>query len=58
MVLIVDDPDDNKYSDCVIAAGALYLVTEYKHFSILKNIPFPEINTLSLDGFVEFLERI
>ena len=32
------DPDDNKYCDCAIAGNAKYLVTEDKHFQILKSI--------------------
>jgi predicted nucleic acid-binding protein len=49
------DPDDNKFSDCAIAAGANYLVTEDKHFDVLKEIGFPQINVVSLDEFRHIL---
>jgi predicted nucleic acid-binding protein len=48
--LISADPYDNKYCDCAIAGQADYLVTEDKHFNVLKAIPFPVINTLSIDA--------
>ncbi|MEO7049446.1 MAG: putative toxin-antitoxin system toxin component, PIN family [Ferruginibacter sp.] len=54
--LIKNDVDDNKYCDCVIAGEASFLVTEDKHFSVLKNISFPEIKVLSIDNFVNLLE--
>lgn len=34
--IIVIDPDDNKFCDCAIAAGADFVVTEDNHFSVLK----------------------
>ena len=33
--LITADPDDNKFTDCAISAGADYLVTEDRHFAPL-----------------------
>ncbi len=33
--LITADPDDNKFTDCAITAGADYLVTEDRHFAPL-----------------------
>ena len=53
--LIDADPDDNKYCDCAIAGKAMYIVTQDKHFNILKNIPFPVLATIDID---EFLARI
>ena len=41
--LINTDPDDNKYCDCAIASPADHLVTEDKHFSIVKSIAFPQL---------------
>src|SRR5688572_21374068 len=49
--LITADPDDNKYCDCAIAGRADYLVTEDKHFEVLKTIPFPAVTTISIDAF-------
>lgn len=54
--LIDTDPDDNKYSDCFIAGEASFLVTEDKHFSILKNISFPNISGISITDFIELLK--
>ncbi len=34
--LIAADPDDDKFADCAIAAEADYLITEYRHFDVLK----------------------
>lgn len=36
-------PDDNKYCYCAIAGKASFLVTEDKHFSILKKISLNQI---------------
>lgn len=55
--LIEADPEDNKYVDCAIAAGASYLVTEDRHFSILAYTPFPKLSILSIDGFTKMLDK-
>jgi putative PIN family toxin of toxin-antitoxin system len=54
-MLINVDPDDNKYTDCAIAGSANFIVTEDKHFGILKTIPFPKIIVLSIDEFNQLL---
>lgn len=33
--LIMADPDDNKFTDCAITAGADYIITEDRHFAPL-----------------------
>jgi putative PIN family toxin of toxin-antitoxin system len=53
--LIKNDPDDDKFVDCVVAASATYLVTNDKHFKILKDIPFPPINVISAEDFLSLL---
>ena len=50
--LITFDPDDNKFVDCAFAAGADYLVTEDRHFEVLRNTPFPKLNIFTLDEFM------
>lgn len=45
------DKDDDKFVDCAITAGADYIVTEDSHFDHLKQIPFPQLNVLTLDEF-------
>jgi len=54
--LIERDVDDNKYCDCAIVGQADYIITEDKHFDILKRIPFPSITTLNIDEFLEILQ--
>ena len=49
--LIKDDADDNKFVDCAIAANAHVVVTEDKHFGILKNIEFPKVTVIDIAGF-------
>jgi putative PIN family toxin of toxin-antitoxin system len=47
-LLIKDDPDDNKYVDCAIAANAAYLISDDRHFDILKSVGFPQVICLKL----------
>ena len=53
---ITVDPDDNKFSDCAIAAGADYLITEDRHFDVLREIGFPRVNVVSLEEFRQILD--
>lgn len=50
--LIEADPDDNKFVDCAFAANATFIVSNDKHFDALKNISFPKITVLKLQGFL------
>ncbi len=54
-LLINADPDDNKYSDCAIAGGANFLVTEDRHFDVLKKTSFPKVAVCTIDEFVLML---
>jgi uncharacterized protein len=54
--LIENDPDDNKFIDAVFASNAQYLVSQDKHFNILKHIEFPKIEVVSIDDFMKILE--
>jgi putative PIN family toxin of toxin-antitoxin system len=56
--LIEKDFDDNKYCDCAIAGQADFIVTEDKHFDILKSIPFPSISVIDIDQFIEMIKSI
>ena len=49
--LITADPDDNKFVDCALNAGADFIVTNDRHFGVLKNIDFPKINVIDIDTF-------
>ena len=53
MGLITSDPDDNKFVDCAFAAGADYLVSEDSHFNVLRHTPFPQLNLVTLDEFMQ-----
>ena len=51
--LISDDADDNKFVDCAITADAVCLVSNDKHFQVLKTIDFPNVTILTLREFEE-----
>lgn len=51
--LIEKDPDDNKFVDCAISAGADYIVSEDAHFRILESISFPKVCVIRLDDFLK-----
>ena len=53
--LISADPDDNKFVDCALNAGADYIVTNDKHLNVLKNIDFPKMNVINIDAFKEII---
>ena len=54
--LINEDADDNKFVDCVINSNSHLLVTNDKHFQILKEIKFPKITVINAETFIEPLE--
>ncbi len=49
--LISEDADDNKFVDCAIATNAICLVSNDKHFQVLKKIDFPKVTVLKLQEF-------
>lgn len=53
--MIETDPDDNKFVDCAIVAHAHFIVTNDRHYDILKQIPYPKVNVVSLDKFLQLL---
>ena len=53
---ITADPDDNKFVDCVLNAGADYLVTNDRHFNVLKSIGFPPIKVVDIETFKRILK--
>ena len=54
---LIKDADDNKFSDCAIAAGAAFLVTHDKDFNILKQVEFPKIEIIPAEEFKALLEK-
>ena len=55
--LITADFDDNKFVDCAIVANAHCIVTEDKHFNVLKTIQFPKVKVVNIDEFKDILVR-
>lgn len=53
--LIENDKDDDKFVDVAVASNADYIVTHDKHFNILKNIDFPKVNVINIEGFRKLL---
>jgi len=54
--LIEKDPDDNKFVDCAIIANAEYIVSDDRHFDILKTIPFPRVVVKKLAEFAQICD--
>lgn len=55
--LIRQDPDDDKFVDCAIACNADYLVTNDKHFNLLKKLDFPKVQVINLEGFKKLMNK-
>ncbi|NDC43110.1 MAG: putative toxin-antitoxin system toxin component, PIN family [Chitinophagia bacterium] len=55
--LISADADDNKFVDCAFAGNVHYLVSNDKHYDILKSIRFPIITVVNLDTFKTILQK-
>ena len=53
--LIVHDADDDKFVNCAFASNAHFIVSDDRHFNILKNIDFPKIGVLQYDEFRKML---
>ena len=54
--LIEADHDDDKFVDCAFAANATYIVSDDKHFEVLKDIEFPKLLVLKLKEFLGLLQ--
>jgi putative PIN family toxin of toxin-antitoxin system len=54
--LITVDPDDNKFVDCALNASADFIVTNDKHFNILKDVKFPPIKVIDIIAFKSILK--
>ena len=53
---IESDHDDNKFVDCAFAANATYIVSDDKHYDVLKEVDFPQILVLKLKEFLGLLQ--
>jgi putative PIN family toxin of toxin-antitoxin system len=55
--LIANDPDDDKFVDCAIAANADLIVTDDRHFRLLTKIGFPKVVAMKLSDFQKFWQN-
>jgi predicted nucleic acid-binding protein len=46
----------DKFVDCAFAANATYIVSDDKHFDVLKDISFPQLLVLKLKEFLGLLQ--
>jgi putative PIN family toxin of toxin-antitoxin system len=53
---ISTDPDDNKFVDCAVAAQARFLVSEDRHFRVLRDLAFPKVEVIDVAAFRLALE--
>jgi predicted nucleic acid-binding protein len=53
--LIEQDADDNKFTDLAVAGNADYIVTNDKHFSVIKTLDFPRLNVITLEEFRDII---
>ena len=49
--MIANDKDDNKFVDCYLISNSDVLVTNDRHFDMLKEIEFPKVNVVKIDVF-------
>ena len=56
--LISSDTDDNKFVDAAIHAKADYIITQDRHFDVLKTIPFPSVSVLNIEQLKPLLTKI
>jgi putative PIN family toxin of toxin-antitoxin system len=55
--LIQIDTSDNKFVDLAISSNADYLVTNDKHFKVLKELDFPRVNIVNLNEFLTLINN-
>lgn len=53
--VIEEDPDDNKFVNCAVAANALCIVTDDRHFRHLSKYEFPYVEVVKLEDAVAML---
>lgn len=47
------DEDDQKFVDCAICGNADFIITNDKHYKILKNVDFPKVKIITAEYFIE-----
>ena len=56
--LLKIDYDDNKFVDTAIVGNVDYIVTNDKHFNLLKEIEFPRVEVIKIDDFLEIIKKL
>lgn len=56
--LITADPDDNKFVDCAVIAGATYIVSNDRHFAELERYDFPKVEVRTLPEFLVIVRTL
>ena len=56
--LITADPDDKKFVDCAVIAGATYIVSNDRHFSELERYDFPKVDVRTLSEFLNIVRTL
>ena len=56
--LIKADPDDNKFVDCAVIAGATYIVSNDRHFRELKQYDFPKVDVRTVTEFLGIVRTL
>ena len=56
--LITADPDDNKFVDCAVIAGATYIVSNDRHFRELDRYEFPKVEVRNLSEFLDIVRSL
>jgi predicted nucleic acid-binding protein len=47
------DKDDEKFVDCAVCGNADFLITNDRHFNMLKDIEFPKLKIIKAKTFIE-----
>lgn len=55
--LVTNDPDDNKFVDCAFKTNARFIVTQDRHFDVLKQVKYPIIDVIDIDDFLDYLKK-
>ena len=55
--LIEIDKDDNKFVDAYLVSNPDYLISNDKHFNVLKNLDYPKVNIINLQEFEKIFTK-
>jgi len=47
------DEDDQKFVDCAVCGNADFLITNDRHYNMLKDIKFPKVEVVRAETFIE-----